>query len=249
MIATRTTPSLLVRLLAPLVWRSKVKTAAKLDEFASTEAGSALDMLKAAELCEEPILRRLFFRHALDEARHAQMFRDGARQLVVDAHRRASSYSLIHARRQNLFERLGLLRFIAFVYVAEKRGEAQFRALAKHFERDPHLGPLFSRIAKDERFHVAYSAKLLAEWSRAGNGRAVRWALMRVQASRALEAWRRAGRLLGDAVGRIALGLVYLVVLPLFVVFSRLSDRAPVGWVSRRSGDTPASLPAARRQS
>ena len=61
---------LLLRLLAPFVWRNERKVAAKLDGFASTEAGSALDMLKAAELTDDPTLRRLFFRHAMDEAEH-----------------------------------------------------------------------------------------------------------------------------------------------------------------------------------
>ena len=45
-----TLPSwLLLRITAPLVWRRDAKIAKKLDGFAATEAGSALDMLKAAD--------------------------------------------------------------------------------------------------------------------------------------------------------------------------------------------------------
>jgi hypothetical protein len=36
-------------------------------------------------------------------------------------------YDLIHATRQNLFQKIALIDFMAFVYLAEKRGEAHFR--------------------------------------------------------------------------------------------------------------------------
>lgn len=227
MIAVET--SWLVRLVAPLVWRSPRRIARKLESFAATEAGSALDMLKAAELCPDPRLRRLFFRHALDEARHAGLFRDQARAVAPSVRRAASEYDLVHATRQNLYERLGLLPFLAFVYVAERRGERQFRALAAHFRDDPALQALFQRIAKEERFHVAYARAQLRRLERNGRAREVRRALAAARLKRAWEAWRRAGRRLGDGVARVLLGLIYLVVLPLFVLFAR-RDPAHVGW-------------------
>src|SRR5687768_13821574 len=96
---------ILLRFVAPFVWRNERRVAAKLDGFASTEAGSALDMLKAAELTDDPKLRRLFFRHAMDEARHAQMFRLAARDVLAGiddgrrhhSHGHGSEYNLIHA--------------------------------------------------------------------------------------------------------------------------------------------------------
>ena len=221
----------LVRLAAPLAWRSNRRAARKLEGFAATEAGSALDMLKAAELTDDPRLCRLFFRHAMDESRHAQMFRDAARRLDPSA--RASDYQLIHAVRQNLFQRLGLIEFLAFVHLAEKRGEAQFRALARHFASRPELAELFRRIAKDERFHVAYSARLLRELRRAGRGREVTRALMRVRWQRMRDGWRRLGRLFGDLLARVLLSLVYLLALPLFALAQKLADPEEPGWKRR----------------
>jgi hypothetical protein len=245
---------ILLRLLAPLVWRSERRIAAKLDGFASTEAGSALDMLKAAELTEDPKLRRLFFRHAMDEARHAQMFRLAARDVLLriedgrPSHRHGSEYNLIHATRQNLFERMGLVRFIAFVYLAERRGELQFRALAAHFRQRerPELADLFERIGKDEKFHVAYSRSLLRAFRREGRGREVLTALWHIRIVRARDAWLRAGRILGDAISRICMSLVYLLVLPPFVLLSRWRDPARRGWKAKR--ELPTSIDAARRQ-
>lgn len=242
---------LLLRALAPWVWRNDARIAAKLEGFAATEAGSALDMLKAAELSDDRKLRRLFFRHALDEARHAELFRAAARRIAPGPRRAGSAYELIHATRQNLFARYSLVRFVAFVNVAEEQGEAHFRALAAHFEGRPELARLFTRIGKDERFHVAYSRSLLQGFRREGRAGEVAWALAAVRFTRAWEAWRRSGRLLGDLAARLLLGLAYLLVLPIFAVLQRVRDPERAGWHlggAAAHPDTAARLAAARRQ-
>jgi rubrerythrin len=244
MIASDGFSQLLLHALAPLVWRNATKISAKLYGFAATEAGSALDMLKAAELADEPRLRRLFFRHAMDEARHAALFRDAARTLGPTAG--DSEYRLIHARRQNLFARMSLTEFIAFVYLAERRGELQFQVLRRHFDDQPELEGLFARVAKDERFHVVYSAQLLDGMRRDGRRGEVRTALLKVRARRAWEAWRRAGRVLGDVMSRVFLSAVYLLTLPLFAAVARAVEPPSSGWKKRDTA--PASLEAARRQ-
>src|SRR5215467_4041521 len=111
--------SLFVRFVAPFVWRSETKTTEKFRSFSATEGGSALDMLKAAELEKDPRRRKLFFRHALDEARHSNYFRDHARKIDPDTALQQSKYDLIHATRQNLYQNLSLIDFVAFVYLAE----------------------------------------------------------------------------------------------------------------------------------
>src|SRR5262245_25099094 len=102
--------SLFVRFIAPLVWRSETKTTEKFRSFSATEAGSALDMLKAAELEKDPRRRRLFFRHALDEARHSNYFRDHARRMDAGTAAQEGQYDLIHATRQNLYQGLKIGR-------------------------------------------------------------------------------------------------------------------------------------------
>lgn len=246
MIARAHPYELLLRIVAPLVWRSEAKIAAKLEGFAATEAGSALDMLKAAELTDDPRLRRLFFRHALDEARHAEAFRAEARRQLPVAVKLGSEYNLIRATRQNLFQTLGLHRFVAFVFLAERRGEAQFRALSRHFRARPELAELFTRIGKDERFHVAYSQKLLEAWRREGRAGTVRLALLRVRGQRALEAWRRSGRVIGDLLSQLLLGIVYFLLLPLVALVQRRADPAQPGWKVRPT--SPSTFESARRQ-
>lgn len=241
---------LLVRLAAPLAFRSDARIIRKLRGFAATEAGSALDMLKAAELAEEPRLRRLFFRHAMDEARHAQMFRDAARTLEREGAAAAgrSEYDLAHATRQNLYATLGDVRFVVFVFLAESQAAQQFRALATHFADRDGIAALFDRIARDERFHVGYSRMLLDELRAQGRGAEVREATARVRLRRAWDAWRRAGRVLGDAVTHALLIALYVLVVPLFALAQRALERGEAhGW--KRPQELRASLADARRQS
>lgn len=223
--------SMFIRIIAPFVWRSESKIAAKLSGFSATEAGSALDMLKAAELERDPRRRKLFFRHALDEARHSNYFRDQAKNIDPDTKRNASKYNLIHATRQNLYQNLSLVDFMAFVYLAEKRGEAHFRSLATHFKDRRDIHDMFERILKDERFHVRYSKRILDEWTQEGHGPEVKAALRRIQRNRAWDAWRRKGRQMGDFLSRSILRVFYFTIVPLFSLAQRLLQaKDPGGW-------------------
>ncbi len=218
-----------------VLWRDRRRVAAYLEGFAATEAGSALDMLKAAELEPDPKLRRLFFRHALDEARHAQLFRNAARRVHPDGARAISEHALIRATRQNLYAELGLVRFVAFVHLSERRAARQFAAIARYYRNEPAIAELFGSVLRDERVHVAYSGHLLDRWREYGNGGAVRWALLRVRAETAWKAWRRAGRVLGDLVARASLLLVWAIALPLFALLERRRPAA-IGWQPGSSG-------------
>ena len=76
----------LERILHPVhrwVWRDAHRCARKLMTFAATEADGGRDLSRAAELTADPLLRRLFLRHALDEHRHAELFRARGRTLLA----------------------------------------------------------------------------------------------------------------------------------------------------------------------
>src|SRR5438105_6322891 len=74
------------RALLPLhrwVWRDAGRRAWKLLRFAETEADGGRDLSRAAELTRNPSLRRLFLRHAADEQRHADLFRQRGHELLA----------------------------------------------------------------------------------------------------------------------------------------------------------------------
>src|SRR5689334_19528416 len=64
------------------IWRDPQRCARKLFDFAETEADGGRDLVRAAELTPDPTLRRLFLVHAVDEGRHAQLFRNRGSALL-----------------------------------------------------------------------------------------------------------------------------------------------------------------------
>src|SRR6478672_5811478 len=66
------------RLLTPvhrLIWRDPERRVQKLLRFSETETDGGRDLLRAAELTGDPLLRRLYLVHAVDEQRHGALFR------------------------------------------------------------------------------------------------------------------------------------------------------------------------------
>ncbi len=242
---------LLLRLAAPFAWRDDEAIATKLMGFAATEQGSALDMIRASELTDDPTLRRLFFRHGMDEARHAQRFREAARQLLGGRDGGPRTWEAQHAVRQDLFQRWGTVRFVAFVWLSESRAREQFRVLAARFRtRRPQLALLFDDIGRDEKVHAAYSGHLLDTWRAEGREDEVRSALRRVRIDGAWAAWRNSGRRIGDLMVRGLLTALWLTVLPWFAITQRLQGgRGSAGaWHGPAAGSSPDPATNLRRQ-
>src|SRR5438067_13695510 len=66
------------RMLAPIhrwIWRDNKRRVQKLLRFGETETDGGRDLLRAAELTGDPLLRRLYLVHAVDEQRHGALFR------------------------------------------------------------------------------------------------------------------------------------------------------------------------------
>src|SRR6185369_17477719 len=64
------------------VWRDAGRRARKLLDFAETEADGGRDLVRAAELTKDPVLRRLYTVHAADEEKHAALFRGRGAELM-----------------------------------------------------------------------------------------------------------------------------------------------------------------------
>src|SRR5215468_3747020 len=80
-------PGGLDRFLRPLhrwVWSDTRRRAQKLMRFAETEADGGRDIARAAELTQDALLRRLYLRHAMDEQRHAGLFRARGRAILAE---------------------------------------------------------------------------------------------------------------------------------------------------------------------
>jgi rubrerythrin len=221
--------SLVARATSPIVWRVPGSAARKLAEFAEAERGSMVELLRAAALAPNVEVRALFVRHALDEARHAQMFARASAELRGKAGKRP--FDPPRGEAEDLYEGLGETGFLAFVHRAEKKGRVQFEAYRDHFaSRAEHkLSAMFEAILVDERRHERYSRELLLRVS--GGERRARRALRRAAAREAWRTWRRAGRFVGERVYFIAMIVLFVALAP-FALLVRVLRPARGGWRS-----------------
>lgn len=183
--------------------------------FARAERSSYYDMIAAARLSTNADRRAAYLRHASDEARHALMFTLRAEQLdrSVASHPREQ-----HADFEHLFERLGELRFAAFVHLGERRGRRQLSIFRDELalRGDDKSRALFDAILVDEARHESYTLEIVTQL--AGNARkeirrAVRWELWR--------SWLRAGRALSGAIFAWSMRVVYVLMFPLALIEKR----------------------------
>lgn len=227
-------------LLSWVVWRLVPNRGpTKMAEFSHTEAGSGEDMLLAVEETPRRELRARYFRHALDELKHARMFRERAAAL---SQRRGRAQAVLEdagyitrhgiTASDSLFRQLGELEFLAFVWVAESRGAEQFEIYADLMRDDVATAAMFDEIARDERFHISYSRAELDRYCQRGQAEDVRWAVLRVRARRWWQGWLRFAHDLGATVSGLWLSLLYLVLLGPFALIARVAERRVSGFVA-----------------
>jgi len=235
-----------LKLVSWMVWKIPSRRPTKMAEFSHTEAGSSLDMMDAAEEASSPALRRKFFRHAIDEFRHARLF--AARSVALSSNKHAvavledSEYATSHGIRgkSSLYGSLGETEFLAFVWLHECKGANQFAIYSELMKRDAASSAMFAEICRDEQFHISYSRRELERIESAGGAAEVRAALRRLRLRGAREEFLRISRGFGDFVAGVWLLLIYLAVFGPFVVLARRSVGSS-GIVA-----TPGSLARAR---
>ncbi len=234
--------ALIAKIVNPIVWRIPGHGARKLFNFALAEHGSMLDLAQAARLASSPDRRAAYLRHMLDEARHARMFALRSAELQLDAG--AQSLGFPVADNEDLFERLGELRFLAFVHRGEARGRRQFETYRDWFgmrdDRQTHA--LFNAIIRDEHRHETYTRELLV--ALAGSEERARAELRAAAAWEAWRNWRRLGRFMAEKLYFLVMSLIYLACSPFVALVAALKPRR-TGWIEpARPGAAPAISPA-----
>ena len=237
----------LARLTSPIVWRLPGHDARMLFGFAQAEAASFLDLRMAAARTGSTARGALYLRHALDEARHAQMFTRASAELRV--RRGREPFGVARADASDLHERLGEVGFLAFVHRGERRGRMQFEAYRDWFAArgatsasDEKLRAMFDAILVDERRHETYTRELLLE--AAGDERAARKALRRAALWEAWRTWRAMGRFVAKLLFTIAMTLLYFTLAP-FALLVRVVRPSPKGWSTSPASERAALPPRA----
>lgn len=236
--------SVLLRPLYWLVWIDPRRRARKLLQFAEVEADGGRDLVRAAELTDDPMLRRKLFAHARDEARHAGMFR--ARGLAVrgelagTASDRAAAGWLAPGERgldDLRVDQESDASLLAFIHLSEAAAARDFAHYRSVLGRDPATRALFDRILRDEVSHMRYS---LAELDRVAPGRRL-WLLWKARLRRLWKAYLRLATAIAGLMAAILLTGQYFLLLPPFALLARRAARREAdGWTEREPVPVPS---------
>jgi hypothetical protein len=224
------------------VWGDFDRRVRKLLAFSEVETDGGRDILRASELTPDPLLRRLYLEHAIDELRHGILFRQrGADLLRVRATRAATLFNGNplpggHGLDDLRIEGEPDYRLLAFLHVAEKAAAGRFEIYRELVADDPPTREIFEEILRDEVFHMNYSYTQLARVA----PRSYRWQIWRARGGRLWKRYLRVAAAIANVFGTTMIGLLYFVVLPPFAWMAKREQRR------ERAGWTP--VPADRRE-
>jgi rubrerythrin len=219
-----------------LVWRDPKRRAQNLLRFAEVEADGGRDLVRAAEVTKDPHLRRLFLKHALDEQRHADLFRGRGlalmRALPADAAEGVQADWLAPGERgldDVRVEDEGDDTLLAFLHLSEAAAARDFSNYIAVMKADPPTQAVFEKVLHDEAFHMTYTHEQL---KRVAPERAARLIWM-ARLRRLWRAYLRFASALAGLIGGVILTLQYFIILPLFAFAAKRSERAAgEGWTA-----------------
>jgi hypothetical protein len=219
------------------VWRDPLRRGLHLLRFAEVEADGGRDLARAAELTGDARLRRLYLRHALDEQRHAEIFRRRAIALLR-AHDTGSARwqaGWLTPGERGLddleVERKQDAPLLAFLHLSERAAARQFATYGRAVGADFETRDVFRHILKDEAFHMTYTRRELGRVAPRKQG----WLLWRARLGRLWKGYLRLAAGLGNLIGSVILTLQYFILVPPFAWIARRSARREQsGWSIRR---------------
>lgn len=217
------------------IWRHPGRRARKLLNFATVEADGGRDLVRAAELTRDPLLRRLYLVHADDECRHARLFHDRGVELLkhhpVDAGCTVYQAAWLAPGERGLDdlrverERDGAL--LAFLHLSEKAAARSFAQYRDALPDDRATRQVFAEVLRDEEFHMKYTR---AQLSRIEPDKQ-RMLIWRARFSRLWKGYLRLAMALAGLISGIVLRLVYFIILPPFALLARRAARRErEGW-------------------
>ena len=237
---------LLLRPLHRWVWRDTARRGRKLLRFAETEADGGRDLVRAAEVTPDAVLRRLFLFHARDEQRHAELFRmRGAALLGTLSAPSRSGYRAdwLAPGERGLddlrIEELEDGALLAFLHLSEKSAATDFASYRDVLERDPPTRAVFEEVLRDEAYHMKYTLSQLARVSPQHH----RFLLWRARLGRLWKGYLRVAIALAGVFGGLILTILYFTLLvPFACLAKRAAWQEPTGWLPVSSERNNAPL-------
>jgi rubrerythrin len=205
----------------------------KLLAFAEVETDGGRDILRAAEVTPDPLLRRLYLAHAIDELRHGNLFRQRGSALLRE--RRSQKHRPSAATLAADGHGLSGVRIddepdetlLAFLHLSERAAAQRFSIYREVVDDDTPTRRVFEEILRDEVFHMNYTQAQLARVA----GGSHRKRLWRARVSRLWKQYLRLALAVANGISTALLTLQYFTVIPLFAwLAKRSSRRERPGW-------------------
>src|SRR5262249_48301603 len=230
-------PTALDQMLPPLhrwIWSDADRRVQKLLRFSETETDGGRDILRAAEVTSDPLLRRLYLEHAIDEFRHGVLFRHRAAELLkVSRFRTNNSFQGDwlapggHGLDDLQVDGESDIDMLAFLNLSEKAAASRFTVYRDVMQNDPSTRAVFEEILHDETFHMNYTLTQLARVEPLRHKRH----LWRARLSRLWKAYLRVASGLAGILGSLLLTIQYFILLPPFAwLAKRAARRERLGW-------------------
>jgi len=225
------------RLMRPIhqwVWADSDRRLRKLSTFAEVETDGGRDILRAAELTPDPLLRRLYLEHAIDELHHGDLFREratallrarrGTRRVLLDGNPLPGGHGLDDLKIDGQADPT----LLAFLHIAEKSAAGRFTIYRELVDDDPQTRAIFEEILRDEVFHMNYTYTQLTRVS----PRTYRRHVWHARARRLWNRYLRVAAAIAALFGNVMLAFLYFVVLPPFAWFAKRAARGERdGWI------------------
>jgi hypothetical protein len=215
------------------IWRDAERRAHKLLRFGQTETDGGRDLVRAAELTRDPLLRRLYLIHAADELRHGEMFRRRGGELLRALPSRPkpgfqadwlapSGHGLDDLRVDGPDDSL-----LAFLHLSEKAAANRFAVYRDVLKDDPPTRAVFEEILRDEAYHMNYTFSQLARVSPQRQRRRL-WG---ARFSRLWKGYLRLATGVAGIIGGLILTIQYFILLPPFALLAKRAERNELpGW-------------------
>jgi hypothetical protein len=197
--------------------------------------------LRAAEVTSDPLLRRPYLEHAIDEFRHGVMFRHRAAELLRVSRSRSNEgfqgdwlapggHGLDDLQVDGESDQT----MLAFLHLSERAAASRFSVYRDVMQHDPTTRAIFEEILHDETFHMNYTLMQLARVEPQRH----KHHLWRARLSRLWKAYLRLATSLAGILGSMLLTIQYFVLLPPFAwLAKRSARREPSGWRIVRATD------------
>jgi rubrerythrin len=228
-----TTADRMLRLVHRWIWGDFDRRVRKLLSFAEVEADGGRDILRAAEVTPDPVLRRLYLAHAIDELHHSDLFRERGAALLRGRPQRSTPSGWLAPASHGLDDlRIEDERdesLLAFLHLSEKAAAGRFSIYREVVADDPSTRAVFEEILRDEVFHMNYTYAQLARIS-SGSTRRRLW---RARISRLWKQYLRVAGAIARLFSTVMLTMQYFILIPPFAWLAKRAERRErLGWVA-----------------